>query len=158
VPERWTRNEQRQGIDFHEMTLLEHSYVTVPANAEALVALRSAGGDEAALRSWFGGTPSRRDATPALVLELSEDDADEDLVLQLDVEDDGATFCIDPSEIPQALREVVDEAVQAALRRADEAFDDVDLTAALREAVRDLPALVGAECQRQIRLLTGRVD
>ena len=45
-------NDARGGWDFLENTLLEHSYVGLPANVEATVAGRAAP-DAAAVRKWF---------------------------------------------------------------------------------------------------------
>jgi len=52
-PQKWVYNEQRGGIDYLESELLEHSYVGLPANAEALIAGRTA--NRAAVEKWLGG-------------------------------------------------------------------------------------------------------
>jgi HK97 family phage prohead protease len=58
-PDRKVWNPERGGWDFLENTLLEHSYVGLPANVEATVAGRAAP-DVAAVRKWFGERPVLR--------------------------------------------------------------------------------------------------
>lgn len=54
LPERnkFTFNEERGGFDFHGQELLEHSFVNVPSNPEALIAAKASGIDIAPLREW----------------------------------------------------------------------------------------------------------
>lgn len=51
-PMEWTFNEDRRGVDFMSIELLEWSVVPVPAHPEALVEARSAGIDIAPLKTW----------------------------------------------------------------------------------------------------------
>src|SRR5436309_4602451 len=62
-PVRWAFND-KNGVDYFEQELLEHSYVSIPANAEALVTAKSKGCDRGALDRWLG----RADDEPVLVL------------------------------------------------------------------------------------------
>lgn len=52
----YVRNEQRNGIDFKRMELLEFSVVPVPANQHALIAAAADGADLAPLRDWVERT------------------------------------------------------------------------------------------------------
>jgi HK97 family phage prohead protease len=79
MPLKWARNEERGGIDFEKMELLEHSIVPVPANAEALVELRTIKGlDLAPLVEWAerfiddagGGTDKDLPVDPRRVAEM----------------------------------------------------------------------------------------
>jgi HK97 family phage prohead protease len=52
-PLKWNWNEERKGgIDFLEQELLEHSFVPVPANPDALMDAKSAGIDTEPLKKW----------------------------------------------------------------------------------------------------------
>ena len=51
-PVEWNFNEERRGVDFKKVELLEFSVVPVPANAQALIAARAAGIDTAVLKGW----------------------------------------------------------------------------------------------------------
>ena len=71
-PKRFTKNAERDGLDFFEAELLEISVVPVPANASALLVGRSV--DTARVKSWLAGQDE-----PVLYL-------DDDLVLLIDEE------------------------------------------------------------------------
>ena len=58
-PLKWTRNEERGGIDFHEQELLEFSIVPVGANPDALVEAKAKGYDLARVRTWLHGSAAR---------------------------------------------------------------------------------------------------
>lgn len=51
-PLEWAYDEDRGGVNFQKVELLEYSIVPVPANAEALIAARAAGIDVAVLKDW----------------------------------------------------------------------------------------------------------
>ena len=51
-PLEWVFNEDRKGVDFHKIDLLEWSIVPVPAHPEALVEARAQGIDLAPLKEW----------------------------------------------------------------------------------------------------------
>lgn len=51
-PTEYTWDEKREGFNFEEQTLLEHSYVPIPANPRALIVARSKGIDLAPLVGW----------------------------------------------------------------------------------------------------------
>lgn len=70
-PMKWVHNEQRGGIDYLESELLEHSYVGLPANAEALIAGRTA--DRAAVEKWLGRSPQIFDDDGEPVLHIRDD-------------------------------------------------------------------------------------
>jgi HK97 family phage prohead protease len=64
-PIRWSYNEARGGIDFHEVELVEFSIVPIPAHPQALIA---AGVDTSTLRQWaatmlsaIDGSSTRKD-------------------------------------------------------------------------------------------------
>jgi HK97 family phage prohead protease len=74
-PLRWAYNEERRGVDFFEVDLLEISVVPVPCNAEALVAAGRSGADVRMLRAWAHRTLAATEASgDDVVLELVEDD------------------------------------------------------------------------------------
>lgn len=78
APSKWMINEDRGGVDFEEQELLEHSIVPVPANAEALVEMRSIKGiDLRPLVEWAekfidetGATDRDLPVSPAKVAEM----------------------------------------------------------------------------------------
>lgn len=51
-PKKYTINEERRGLDFTEVELLEFSVVPVPANPEALMIAREFKADVEAMRTW----------------------------------------------------------------------------------------------------------
>lgn len=55
-PIKWSRNEERGGIDFDQQELLETSPVPIPAHPQALVAASAEGIDLEPLRKWVGDT------------------------------------------------------------------------------------------------------
>lgn len=78
MPLKWSRNEERGGVDFEKQELLEHSIVPVPANAEALVEMRAIKGlDLKPLVEWAerfideaGGTDKDLPVDPRRVAEM----------------------------------------------------------------------------------------
>lgn len=52
IPVEWTYDEDRQGFNFRSQELIEHSWVNVPANPEALQRAKAAGIDLAPMREW----------------------------------------------------------------------------------------------------------
>lgn len=65
IPLTWAYNEQRGGIDYFTQELTEHSYVSVGANAEALVVARSKAFDSGAVWKWAQGVRAGREDCPA---------------------------------------------------------------------------------------------
>lgn len=51
-PLEWNYDEERRGVNFHKVELLEFSIVPVPANAMALIAASAAGIDVMVLKDW----------------------------------------------------------------------------------------------------------
>ena len=64
-PLEWVYNEARKGVDFLKIELMEFSLCPIPANAEALVALRASGVELAVLKAWAEQTLAALDVKPA---------------------------------------------------------------------------------------------
>ncbi len=100
LPIRSSYNAERGGVDYLEQELLEISFVSVPANPEALVVARSQGLQREAFTRWLdGGGPAR-----GIVLEL-EDEADDDLE-------------VEPAMLGAAMRQVIAEIARPLIRHA----------------------------------------
>ena len=65
-PLEWAYDEERRGVNFQKVELLEFSIVPVPANAEALIAASAAGVDVAVLKDWAEQTLARVRGAEAL--------------------------------------------------------------------------------------------
>ncbi|HEX7123609.1 MAG TPA: HK97 family phage prohead protease [Gemmatimonadaceae bacterium] len=68
VPQEWTWDEQRGGVNFLRQELVEFSVVPVPANPEALMIGRMPEEDRAALRAWAERTLDWVNEEPGLWL------------------------------------------------------------------------------------------
>jgi HK97 family phage prohead protease len=159
-PLAWTPNDEG-GRNYTRVELLEHSYVSVPANAEAVVTAKQRGvRDRAALDRFFAAPRGS------------------DVVLLLD-DDEPETFLVDPVALVLATHGVLDPLVRrevdAGLRRAglghaldedvvvvlnDDAesvvvVDPADVTAALDAA---LAPVIQRAVRHGITNLTGRVE
>lgn len=153
-PNKKVFDQDRGGWDYLENTLIEHSYVGLPANVDAVIDGRAAP-DVAAVRKWFG-----RSGEPADEIVLDLEDEDEDVGL-------------DAHEITAAVRTLIPSLVAAEVARLrgrlldpeidldaidgddfDPARNPVD-RALLVDAVKvAVPAMVRA----QINRLRGRID
>lgn len=146
------------GVDFTDCELLEHSYVSVPANPEALVTAKSKAYDRAALGKF---------------LNISLDDAGEEEIFDLESIDIGIVaddISIEAGEIDlPALREAIAMTAHAAVARAMPGaavieLDDDDVLggldpAAVREAIQAGVRVAAEEAiSHAIRVRRGRVD
>ncbi len=140
IPLRKTWNDARRGWDISEAELLEHSYVSVPANPEALVVARSKGLDRARLGAFLGSAARGlyTDADAAfLVKELRSSAFKWALGREVAVRMRRAVFAsrfarvpggaevleldddvrLDPADVKRALREVLPELVAREVNR-----------------------------------------
>jgi HK97 family phage prohead protease len=160
-PRAWRPNDAG-GRDYTDVELLEHSYVSIPANPEAVVTAKAKGvRDPAALTRWFG-TPRGGEAIEVV------DDSDERVF-------------VDERTLAEARAAVLGRQVRAEVRRqarglfgvappddavlvlddgqpgADDAFvvDERDIQAAMAHVIA---TTVGRELRQQLNALRGRVD
>jgi len=104
-PLEWTYDEQRGGVNFVKVELLEISVVPVPANAEALQAASARGIDVSLLKQWAGRvlaegrTMGSRHDGPGLLIR----DADPN-----------ERVAIDPVALAEAIRDAVGDVVARA--------------------------------------------
>lgn len=150
IPLRKTWNATREGWDIHEAELLEHSYVSIPANPEALVVARGKAFDRAKLGVFF--VPHGLDVTKTDVLAALREEIRRGV-------DRGIGQAVAPVRVLHSMLDR-DDFDLAAIPGENEVDDfkgltAADVLAALREVVG---AETGAGIRRAVNSALGRID
>ena len=103
LPDEWSFDEDRRGVNFLKQAMLEFSAVPVPSNPEALIQARSAGIDTAPLVEWAEKVLDNDGGTRILlprkaVEEMREAAKGGKAIIQLNVWTDGDTSAIDDDD------------------------------------------------------------
>jgi hypothetical protein len=171
-PLRWSYNEARGGLDFHEVEMVEFSIVPIPAHPQALIA---AGVDVTTMRRWaehmlrtIDGTTTRDaiDANDALV-PSAVTDARRLLENYLSsIGDEASAPRFNPlrdavASIDQFLESLSAGRSYARRQRDDEvilqlADDPSDLIALDDDVLRDLPQIIATNLRNTIAPVIGR--
>jgi HK97 family phage prohead protease len=141
-PIRWSYNEARGGVDFHEVELVEFSIVPIPAHPSALIASSV---DTTTMREWaanmlrtIDGTDTRtRDANASpdldeVILRFADDPSD---VIELSDDDLHALPHIVSASLRDALAPIIGLETRRAIAKArGQIFDEDDIVVAWRES------------------------
>jgi hypothetical protein len=154
LPLKKVYDEQRNGWDFLENSLLEHSYVGLPANVDAVIDGRAVP-DEAAVRRWFGGDGASilRFDPSASVVDLDDEEVD-----------------VDRRDVVAAIRVAIPALVAAEVGQhrgrldgidldgIDGAFDPVASDTDRRLLLEAMGVAIPALVRREIDKLRGRIS
>ena len=108
-PLTWMYNEERHGVDFDEHEMLEHSWVPVPANADAVLGAKAAGIDLSPALEWAERLLDAHYGEPMLT--LSRDKVEAALAML------GKTTQLIPEPAQEVTAQVVADEIAAAVDR-----------------------------------------